>query len=492
MPASMNRRQFLQTAAAGTLAAGCGVPGGRKSTLPEQPNFIVFLADTLRASRLPCYGYHRPTAPHISAFSDANLCFEQCHAVATWTLPATASILTGIHPLLHKTVVTEWSEAGKARGNQYQVLPESIPTTGTILREAGYDTACFQANPNASNERGLGRGATYYHIAVEDGPEKHMDRVLDWLESEAREPFYAYVHLLDPHEPYRADPDTFLELTQHTMESRLAMLPANEAEALRAYHKQTWNTLFVAKDRLDADELRTFSPAAVRYFSLLYDCEIRGIDAQFHRLRQVMRNRDWGSRTVTMITSDHGEAFGEDGQFYHGSFIHDPQTHVPLIIGIPGMAQGQRIPWTVSQLDIHSTLLELAGLAAGAPSSGAPLCDRLGRTVPQTHRPVLTSLDLHRAEPRRWDFGLAAGPLRVKPTDAPFEVVVQDKRTFAPPRNVSLPNIDAVQEAPVRQAVVAYFDALQQLAQESTSVEAPAWADATVAGDEVFRAMGYL
>jgi len=477
----------------GIMAGGCGYGRPQKGVaLPRQPNFIVFLPDALRADHLPCYGYPVPTAPRISAFAEANLCFEQCHAVATWTTPATASILTGTHPLLHRTVVTEWSEEGSRRANQYQVLPKSIPTTAQALEAAGYSTAFFQANPNASNERGLARGCTYYSIDVDARPGEHIDAVLNWLDTEAREPFYAYIHLIDPHEPYRAEPAIFDELTDSTMAGQLGELPPDEAAQLRHYHERDWNNLFLAGGRLGEETLRRFSPESIRYLSTLYDCEIREVDAAFGRLLERLRAKGWADRTVTVITSDHGEAFGEDGQFYHGNYIHDPQTHVPLILGIPGLSAGTRIPWTVSQLDIHMTLLHLAGIKADTVTTGAPLCGREGQILATGHRPVITALDLQNSDTTRWQFGVALGSLRVRVAEDPSAITVHELSGQRPDRQLLLTQLGLTNNYAERAALKAYFFERKALTEAAREVERPTWATAPDYSEDVFRAMGYL
>jgi arylsulfatase A-like enzyme len=427
----------------------------------------------------------------VSAFAEGCLRFDACHAVATWTLPATASLLTGTHPLEHRTVVTEWSPAGKARGNQFQVLPASVPTTAEVLARAGYHTAQFQANPNADASRGLGRGAAYRGISETARPAEHLDAVLDWLENEAREPFYCYIHLLDPHEPYRADPQHFRHLMGRPMEALRAPLPAPEAEALRDYHQQTWADLFSEGQRLDADTLRGFSPAAVEYLAALYDSEIREVDRQFGRLQDWMAARGWADRTVTVLTSDHGEAFGEDGQFYHGNYLHDAQTHVPLLIQVPGGGRGRAVPHTVSQLDLHPTLLALAGVDPDLPTAGRPLCSRTGAPQVHSHQAALTMLDLHHPDPATWQGRIAWGALRVSATEDAFTVSVEHV-THGTRQRVNLTQVDRVRDRAVRAAATSYFELRQHFNRRAARIPAPSWRTQLVSNEEAMRAMGYL
>lgn len=491
MPA-INRRQFLAGSAA-LLAAGCG---GRKTAslerpLPERPNFVVVLADTLRADHLSCYGYRRPTTPNLDAVAEQSILFEQCFSNAAWTLPATASLLTGAHPLVHRTAVPEWSEEGRARGFQFQVLPESLPTTASALREHGYTTGWFQANPNASADRGLGRGFHHFFFDMNTDPDTHMDAVLEWLENEAEEPFYAYIHLIDPHEPYSADPKIFARLHGERLEEALERLPEKEREQLRDYHKRSWSDLFIDKDRLDTSDLRAFSGPAVQYFKGLYDSEIRQVDQAFGRLQEWMHNRGLHRRTITMVTSDHGEAFGEDNLFYHGSSLHDPQIHVPFFVALPGLQGGTRVPWTVSLSDLHPTILGLAGVSDPASGAARGLLRRNGALVYDGHRPVLSSLDLHQSDTAQWQFRLTRGAYQVTGTGDQNLVRVEERGSGRNSELVRPTAAGALGEA-ARQAVESFYGERQRLSKAARGVAAPEWRQAKEFDPKVFEALGYL
>ncbi len=490
---SMNRRAFLGCSAA-VLAGGCGTRNtpALKQPLPEHPNFIVFLSDTLRADHLSCYGFTRPTTPNIDEFSRSAVLFEQCFAAATWTLPATASLLTGVHPLVHRTVIAEWSEEGLARGFQHQVLPPSITTTAAELQARGYTTAGFQANPNATGERGLSRGFQHYFLDVNAPPERSIDALIDWIENDAVEPFYAYVHLIDPHEPYAADPQIFERLHGKSLETWVASLPEAEAAQLRDYHQRSWNDLFIVENRLDTEVLRDFSPDAVQYFMALYDSEIRRVDREFGRLTRWMRERGLDQDTVTVLTSDHGEAFGEDSMFYHGSRLHDPQIHIPLIIGLPGQQRRTRSPWSVSQCDIHPTLLALANVSAHDPASGSMLLRRTGELVHAYDRPVLSALDLHRSNPDHWQFRLTRGALQVEGTSDFNLVAIKERGKGDSSTMVRMTELSSLADRNWRQAVEDFYLARYEMSRRATTVEYPTWLQVEHFDEETFKAMGYL
>ena len=460
--------------------------------LPRHPNFVVFLADSLRADHLPCYGHSLQTAPVISAFSEDNLCFERCHAVATWTKPATASILTGVHPLLHRTIVSEWAEEGVLRDHQFQVLPPDITTTAETLSRVGYDTAFFQANPNARDKLGFSRGCNHYHFRINESPDDHMDAVLSWLDTEAREPFYAYIHLIDPHEPYAADSDIIANLIGTSLEDRLSTLPMADADLLRGYHERTWKEIFNRDQRLDTKMLLGLSDAGVQYFSTLYDAEIVKVDQQFERLQRLLQQKGWADRTAVFVTSDHGEAFGEDHQFYHGSFIHDAQTHIPLILKIPGAPSSARIPWTTSQLDIHQTIAHLAGCPSGRWATGYPLADRSGTPLPTFDRPVLTVLDLHRSDPSKWEVGIALGDVRVKASNHPYIVNAHRIDQAEEVAQIKITETAALDDDRIRIATEHFFVDRHNFNKTAENIPQPEWEASEDSNDEMLEALGYL
>jgi len=487
-----NRREFLLTASA-TLAAGCGLrqQHALRQPLPEQPNLIVWLADSLRADHLPCYGYPLDTAPNITRFAGDALLFEQCYASATWTTPATLALLTGLPPAVHRTVVPEWSAQGQARGFQHQVLPEAVPTTATLLQAAGYDTGHFQANPNATQEHGLAKGFNHYYYKLNAGHKEHTDAFLEWLRTEAREPFYAFIHLIDPHEPYGPDPGVFQALHGHTIEEHLARLPTREAKRLATYHQASWSGLFLGKSRPGPEVLTELSPEAPAYLAALYDAEIRGLDTQFGRLLDALEEIGLHERTAIAVTSDHGEAFGEDGLYYHGSGYHDPQVHIPLILRLPGMLQGGRCEQTVGQCDIHATLLALAGVSV-EEVYGSVLLDREATPIPFGIRPVLTSLDLTEADPAQWLYRLTSGSIRVESTYEPGTCVVYHRGARSDARHVKLEEVASLEDGAIREAVAFFHTERHYLGTLATKYPAPGWWKPHALDDDALKALGYL
>lgn len=476
------------------FAAGCGrsPEPTLAQPLPEHPNLIVFLSDTLRADHLPCYGYKTATAPHISEFAKGAYVFEECRAAATWTLPSTATVLTGSHPIVHRMAVSEWTETQKDRGFQHQVLSESIPSTAQHLRTRGYQSGYFQSNPNAARERGIARGFDRYYYELSARPGEQMDAALDWLAKEAKEPFYAYLHFIDPHEPYAPDGEAFLRVHGMNILESIAKLPNAEANRLRDYHEIDWADFYIKSRKITAEELKNFSPRSIGHLMRLYDGEIFRVDEAFGRLWTWLNESGIGRRTVTVVTSDHGEAFGEDGQFYHGSCLHDAQTHVPLIVGLPASRGGARVPWTVSQCDIHSTLLGLAGIATDAPASGAMLLNRNGSLSHRYHRPALSALDRFNSDPKNWAYCLAWGHVRVKSMPDFGSVEVSSGNGAEEPIVVKLEDAQQNSDDEIIRLVQRFYLTCQQLGNMAATIPEPTWRQTEEFDEATFRALGYL
>lgn len=347
------------------------------------------------------------------------------------------------------------------------------------------------ANPNATREHGLTKGFQHYYYKLGASPQEHTDAFLEWLRTEAREPFYAFIHLIDPHEPYSPDPENFRALHGHSIEERLARLPKRESDRLAGYHQQSWGELFLGENRPGPHELAKFSAEAPAYLAALYDAEVRQIDTQFGRILSALEEQGLDDRTAVAVTSDHGEAFGEDGLYYHGTGYHDPQIHIPLILRLPGMKRGSRHAHTVGQCDIHPTLLGLAGVPIKG-AYGSVLLDRDGIALPAGSRPVLTSLDLTRPDSAQWLYRLTAGPLRVESSYEPGTCVVYRHGARADAQHVKLNEVRGLKDLGMREAVEHFYNERQYLNTLASGYAAPGWWAAKTPDDNALKALGYL
>jgi arylsulfatase A-like enzyme len=308
----------------------------------------------------------------------------------------------------------EWTKEGQSRGGEYHVLSENIPTTAECLAEKQYSTGYFQANPNADRLRGHARGCEDYYYKINVSSTEHMDAVVAWLKARAKEPFYLFVHMIDPHKPHSVSPEMFAEVHGEELERSLDGISGFGKDLLNTHHVLEGASAFQKVHNLRADDQRKFSKSALEHLVKLYDSEIWGVDREFGRLLQTLEDMGVSDRTVVAFTSDHGEAFGEEDQYNHGNFLDDAQTHVPLLIRVPGQRKGERVPWTVRLSDLHPTLLTLADCDVSAPCTGSSLLSRDGRLLVSGDRGVLTTLDRNRSSRDLWDIGFTQGTLRVR------------------------------------------------------------------------------
>src|SRR5439155_8466154 len=269
----------------------------------EKPNVLLYLIDTMRADHVGCYGYGQPTTPRIDGLSRTSLLFTDAVAQSSWTLSATASVLTGLTPRHHG-----------ALGEGLAIRPD-VPTLATLLRAGGYHSAAFVTNFLASAEFGHARGFDAFHL-YEERPGRRRTvylpsqvlfrRVRRWVERRAREPFFLYVHATDPHWPYRP-PHRYLHPFRVDDPEQPAVRRAADAAWPFFFGNARWGE---RRSALPEDELAVLRD--------LYDGEIRLADDFVGRLLDALSQQWLLDRTLVIVTSDHGEEFQEHGGLAHG------------------------------------------------------------------------------------------------------------------------------------------------------------------------------
>lgn len=321
---------------------------------PDAPNVILLILDTVRASRLSLYGNTRATTPRIDSIAGHGVHFTQALSPAPWTLPSHASMFTGRLP--HEMSASWRTPFGADH-----------PTLAEVLRARGYATGGFVANYfYVSRESGLHRGFTHYedfattpaailsasglarrlvawtwlrertgylrNPGAKDAPRANRD-LLRWLSKRGDRPFFAFVNYFDAHAAY--DPPAPFDTRFRSTE-----LPRNPF-LLNEKPISTQN----AQPELDA-----------------YDGALAFLDAQIGDLIDSLDARGKLRNTLLILTSDHGEEFGEHGLLDHGKSLYMPVLHVPLVIVFPGrVPAGNAIRVPVSTRDVPATVLQLLG-----------------------------------------------------------------------------------------------------------------------------------
>lgn len=328
---------------------------------PEGPNVVVVVVDTLRRDHLATYGYPRQTAPFLDGLAREGAVFDGL-SPSSWTKPATASLLTGLHPLHHQAV------------GRLDALPEPAVTLGELLRERGYRTVGASANGWISREFGFGQG--FDELLLLDSheqAEKVNEHVLPLL-GHLEPPFFLYVHYIDPHAPYGP---------------RTAWNGGELPAGLRAQAP-------VTIESLDPFEVRERPAEVLNRVRDLYDGEIRGADRGIEQLVRALREQGLMEDTILVVTSDHGEEIGDHGRMSHGLSLYEEVVRVPLVIHAPGRIRAGRYG-LASLLDVLPTLADLVGFEMPEGRTGldgVSLAGTLrGETAPTRPRSFLFHLD---------------------------------------------------------------------------------------------------
>ncbi|UCC68589.1 MAG: sulfatase [Armatimonadota bacterium] len=307
----------------------------------REANVVVCVIDAARADHVGCYGYARDTTPNIDRLAGSGTAFEQHFSQYPETKMSTACLFTSQYPDTHL-----------AYGDRR--LAESTFTLAQGLRAAGLHTVLFSQNGYASPMWGLGEefDEAYYEPHLKEAgrdlpdiwrPEALLEQVECWLEKRPRSRFFAYVHFMPPHDPYIAPPGTRRYFAgQQPPEAWLSDYAFDEVERERRAKERPW------------------SEQHQGWMLNLYDGNLRYADWAVGELERLLREAGAFESTVLIVTSDHGEAFGEHGYRGHTFSAYDETIRIPLIIKLPRLnVAGRRISALTQSVDVMPTVLDL-------------------------------------------------------------------------------------------------------------------------------------
>jgi len=348
---------------------------------PDAPNVLLITLDTLRADHLSTYGYHRPT-PNLDQFARERIMFEYALATSSWTLPTHATIMTGLYTHEH---LADIFPNGK--------LDSKFYTLSEAFSDNGFVTAAFIANEGICNaSRGFDQGFSYYndifwsfenwlrwtnitkelvesirlnerfnwyYIGRKTADDMNQ-QFNNWLNIKHNRPFFVWLNYFDPHDPYYTpDPTKILYINKkdNGNPGKFGIGPHGWAGELNEQEK---------KAQIDG-----------------YDSSISYLDDRLGRLFQILKHENFYDNTIIIITSDHGEGFGEHGLYGHGNSLYRESLHVPLIIRYPAtIKSGQIFTKPVSLADLAATITQLSGLSNSQEFSGKNLLERHSETEP--------------------------------------------------------------------------------------------------------------
>ena len=325
----MRRAAVIVVVVCASLAAWAvlGRPRWARRFLPHKAprNLLLVSLDTTRADHLGCYGYAAAQTPRLDALARTGLRFEKATTVVPLTLPAHSSLMTGTFPAWHGV-----------RDNGGFYLGDEQVTLAEVLKDKGYRTGGFIGAFVLDRRWGIAQGFDRYFDefdlekfgdvpsmdAIQRPGSEVVDKTLEWLRADRERPFFAWVHLYDPHAPY---------------------------EAPEPYRSRFPRTAVGA-----------------------YDAEIAATDGQVGRLLDALDLDDRLDETLVVVVGDHGEMLGEHGEQTHGFFIYEPATHIPLIVSGPGVP-ARAVSAQVRMVDVMPTALELLKVAVPKPVQGTSL-----------------------------------------------------------------------------------------------------------------------
>ncbi len=346
---------------------------------------VLIQGDTLRIDHLDAYGYTRPTAPTLRRIAEGGVLFRNALAQTGWTKASVSSVMSSLYPTSH----------GVHR------IPDRLPASAATLagsfREAGYATVAFSSVAFTGRLTNLHRGFEELHEAESlpdrSGPYRsktarpYVDRLVQWLEERQEAPFFAYLHLFDPHSPYEPRPP------YDTLWADPGRRDAHLEEEKRL--KRVIGDPFMAErgmaTREEMQKAGIDPNTHLRQHKDWYDGSIRGMDDEIARLLERLGGLRIADRTLIAFFADHGEEFQEHGRMWHGQGVYGEMIRVPLVFFGPGVVAQPARDEIVQLIDIMPTLLEASHVPVPPGVQGQSLWPLLtnGRTGTWKPRPAI-------------------------------------------------------------------------------------------------------
>lgn len=376
--------------------------GPASAATAAEPNVLLIVTDTLRADHLSIYGYPKSISPWFDEFSQGATVFDHAISSSSYTLPAHASLFTGLYARAHGAHVTahleediignerfRWLEGAQVR----RLSPEAL-TLAEIARDAGMETGAICANSAyLSPVFGLDQGFETYvdqagsvlgwrpaglglgnHLPIiqdhtlyrrlVDGNEiyyllgSEVDRLaLRWLEPRADRRFFLFLNYMETHAPY------------WSVGERGRFLPRPDP------HRDVDSKAVLERER-------ELLPRERRSLIDAYDAEVGHLDHDLHTLFDELAGRGLLENTIVVIVGDHGESIGEHYKMEHKSSVYETEVHIPLIVRMPGQSTGRHVDRFVHIVDVMPTLLDAMGIDRPEGLQGASLFSAEQRPLP--------------------------------------------------------------------------------------------------------------
>lgn len=371
---------------------------GRIASLPDvatpsggdAPSVLLLILDTVRAQNLSLYGYEKPTTPNLEKWAAEGVRFDRAFATSSWTMPSHAAMFTGRH-------AHELNIAGGKRVTWIAPLDDEYPTLAEALTKAGYATGGFVANLSYITwEHGLNRGFIHYDDFIVNGHSFVLSSIIGrtvvdklrlnvrlgrptgltrksaaevnqlamgWINKLDGRPFFAMVNYFDAHTPL---------VVPVPFDSLFGPRPK--------YGRAADNAAFGLAPN---DKVKRVSS---------YDGAIAYMDQQVNHLLSELKESGLLDNTLVIITSDHGEHWGEHGKFYHGNSMYRQLLQVPLVMRFPGrIPQGKVVSTPVSLQHLPATVLGMLGVENGGRFPGESLASHINASSAASYAPILAA-----------------------------------------------------------------------------------------------------
>ncbi|MHC4943521.1 MAG: sulfatase-like hydrolase/transferase [Planctomycetota bacterium] len=356
------------------------IPSCKKPAEPG-PNVLFVVWDTVRADRMSLYGYDKSTTPFLDEWARKGRVFDRCISPGSSTVPAHGAMFTGLLPSEH------------GANNRHKNLDDRHETLAEIFKRGGYDTYLFSANPHISKDENFDQGFDQANhpwdrknrqralkivrnrLHPEDRSNELVQEIrrkkvnkwfikaagqlgrenlIGWLEQrESDKPFFAFLNYMEAHQPY----------VPREKYRKLFMTPGQ----IELSYKEDFSWMEIWTYTFG---LKEYSPEALEVLGLVYDACIAELDDLFKDLISSLEERGLLENTIVVLTGDHGEHLGEHHMIDHQFSLYEELLEVPLVLWYPGKVEPGRENMPVVNYDLFPTLLDLAGLEAGARRAG--------------------------------------------------------------------------------------------------------------------------
>lgn len=342
-----------------TEAAGAAGAVGVADAILAGQDCLVIVLDALHARALSCYGGPAGSSPRIDALAQQSVRFSECWSQASWTLPSTTSLFTGLYQETH--------------GVQFSVgvenlrLADQAVTLAELFQRAGYRTSSFSENVFAGPDYGLDQGFIHFESGRLGGTEMARAIAAE-LGGPSDQPRFVYAHFRRPHTPFDA-PET---ARAPFVDPQYAGHASGSDEDISDHN--------AGRVAMNAQDLA--------HHRALYSANVLQADRDVGLVLDALE----ASRTLVVLLSDHGEAHGEHGSLGHNWASYQEYVHVPLVLSHPALPRGQVWDVPVMSVDLLPTLAQLFQLdVAGLPLHGSSLAPLLLAGEPPARDAVFSS-----------------------------------------------------------------------------------------------------